>query len=149
MNTKYIFGIVTILPIVSIADCYVLHDASGKVLYASHSPPFDISTPPESPASVASKKAGQKLQIYPGVCTKNHKENLQESRYNEITGKTVETMDSARIMAYKMLEQEQKQTELQYQAQQIQTELNRYHRGILGDVKRHNDLHERLYPQDR
>lgn len=130
------------------AACYILRNHNGQVVYNDTQPPFDISAPPESTASIASKKAGQYLQILPDQCPTNPNANLQLERYNEAISNHERTPDMATTMALQMIKQDEEHEKRLNQIQAIERELDRYHEGVLGDVKRYNDEHEAMYPDD-
>jgi hypothetical protein len=127
--------------------CYMLQDSTGKVLYTGHQPPFDISAPPESAASIASKKAGQRLQIFSDKCPTDLTMDGQARRFEEETATKPQSVDHATAMALKMLAQDQQRKAAQNQVNEIRRELDRYHEGALKDLKRYNDIHEALYPR--
>lgn len=128
------------------ATCYMLQDAAGKVLYTSYQPPFDISAPPESAASIASKKAGQRLQIFQNGCPTDLTMDGQARRFEEETRTKPQSVDHATAMALKMIERDQQREALQQRLEDTRREIDRYHKGALQDVKRYNDIHEILYP---
>ena len=127
--------------------CYMLQDSTGKVLYTDYRPPFDISAPPESAASIASKKAGQRLQVFSDKCPTDLTMDGQARRFEEETAAKPQSVDHATAMALKMIAQDQQRKAAQNRVNAIQQELERYHDGVLQDVKRYNDIHEALYPR--
>lgn len=132
------------------STCYILRDHNGQVLYSDTRPPFDLSTPPESAALIAAKKAGQRLQILPDECPSNFNVNGQMNRYVESMSelRPKPPPDAAATMAIRMFNQDREKEAIHNEIKAFDREIGRYRRGVLGDVKRYNDKHEYLYPND-
>lgn len=124
----------------SLADCYILRDKQGAVLSANTKPPFDISTNPDSPALVASRRKGETLQITKTRCSRSTPTTTTQ-RNEEIMARLADSYNPVILtLVRKQQEEEEYYNQLEELHNDTVHELRRWQRGAVDRLRFYNDI---------